>query len=110
VNIGPTGETPRAVAPRIFCKACASPLVQASDWTHEDGGDWHARIWCPECGFEQEAILEQPEVAYLALAIESGFAHVLEALAQLQDLPESDRAEFDLVMRLRSEQIAPASS
>jgi hypothetical protein len=108
VNVGPNGEESRAVTPHIFCKACASPLVQASDWSQEDAANWHVRIWCPECGFEHEAILGRSEVAYLSFAIEGGFAHVLEALAELQDMPETSRTGLDLVMRLRSERIAPA--
>ena len=109
MNVGPNGEESRAVTPQIFCKACASPLVQASDWSQEDAANWHARIWCPECGFEHEAILGRSEVAYLSVAIEGGFAHVLEALAELQDMPDTGQTDLDLVVRLRSERIAPAS-
>lgn len=109
VNVGPNGEGSRAVTPQIFCKACASPLVQATDWTQEDTVNWHVRIWCPECGFEHEAILGRSEVAYLSFAIEGGFAYVLEALGELQDMPETDGIGPDLVLRLRSERIAPAS-
>ncbi len=83
--------------------------MQASDWSQEDATNWHVRIWCPECGFEREAVLDRSEVAYLSLAIEGGFAYVLEALAELQDMPESSGDPIDLVMRLRSESIAPAS-
>jgi hypothetical protein len=109
VNVGPNGEVSRAVSPQIFCKACASPLVQATDWSQEDATNWHVRIWCPECGFEHEAILGRSEVAYLSFAVEGGFAHVLEALAELQDVPETSGTDLDLVMRLRSERIAPAN-
>jgi hypothetical protein len=109
VNVGPNGEGSRTVTPQIFCKACASPLVQASDWSQEDAANWHVRIWCPECGFEHEAILGRAEVAYLSVAIESAFAHVLEALAELQDMPGTGETDLDLVVRLRSERIAPAN-
>jgi hypothetical protein len=109
VNVGPNGEVSRALAPQIFCKACASPLVQASDWSQEDGANWRVRIWCPECSFEREAILGRSEVACLSFAIEGGFAHVLEALAELQDMPVSGETPLNLVTRLRSERIAPAS-
>ena len=111
MNSGPNGEGSRAVTQHIFCKACASPLVQATDWSQEDAVNWRVRIWCPECGFEREAILGRAEVAYLSAAIEGGFAHVLEALAEMQDLPETGETieiGLDLVMRLRSERIASA--
>jgi hypothetical protein len=104
----------RIPVPRIFCRACASPLVQATDWEQEEETQWSLRLWCPDCGFEQIAVLDRPQVVYLTLAIEEGFACVLEALAELETLPEPDltgpnRAEFDLIQRVRSERIEPAS-
>jgi hypothetical protein len=75
---------PRPFVPQIFCRACCSPLIQFSDWNKIDGRNWHVRLWCPECGYEREADLEQPHVSFLSLAIEEGFALVLESLAQLE--------------------------
>lgn len=96
------------ITPRIFCKACSSPLVQALDWAEEESGHWRTRIWCPECGFEQEAVLGPTEVAYLSLAVEEGFARVLEALAELQDAAGDAFAGFDPVRRMRAERAAQA--
>jgi len=100
--------------PRIYCRSCASPLVQAADWEQEDGTHWSLRLWCPDCGFEQIAVLDRPQVIYLTLAIEEGFACVLEALAELETLAEPDlagpnREDLDLIRRARSERIEPAS-
>jgi hypothetical protein len=108
VNIDHDGDTGSSMAPQIFCKACSSPLVQATDWAEEEDG-WRARVWCPECGFEHEAVLAKAEVAYLSLAVEGGFACLLEALAELEDMPNGGFARFDPVARMRSEKLAQAS-
>ncbi len=111
---GPDSMTSRNPIPRIFCRSCASPLVQAADWEREDESRWRLRLWCPDCGFEQMAVLDRPEVIYVSLAVEEGFACVLEALAELETLPEPDligpsRGDLDLIRRARSERIEPAS-
>jgi hypothetical protein len=108
VNTDHDSEAENSLGPQIFCKACSSPLVQATDWAEEEGG-WRARIWCPECGFEQEVVLAKAEVAYLSLAVESGFAYLLEALAELEDMPNGGFAHFDPVARMRTERLARAS-
>lgn len=114
MNDGLDSSTPRNPAPQIFCRSCASPLVQAADWEREDESHWRLRLWCPDCGFEQVAVLDRPQVIYLSLAIEEGFACVLEALTQLETLAEPglmgpSRADLDLIRRARSERIEPAS-
>jgi hypothetical protein len=70
--------------PQIYCRACCSPLIQFTDWTRIDGQNWHVRLRCPECGDEREADLEQPHVRFLSIAIEEGFALMLESLVQLE--------------------------
>ena len=105
VNVGPMGGEAGAASHQIYCKSCASPLVQVSDWSREDAKNWRVRIWCPECGSELHAILNHSEVAYLSSAIEGGFAHLLETLAELQDLTEADLASVDPVTLLRSERM-----
>jgi hypothetical protein len=114
VSDGPESTKAGNPVPRIFCRSCASPLVQATDWEQEDETQWSLRLWCPDCGFEQIAVLDRPQVIYLTLAIEEGFACVLEALAELETLAEPDltgpgTAELDLIRRARSERIEPAS-
>jgi len=88
-------------APKIFCRACASPLVQATDWAQDEEARWAVRLWCPECGSERSALLDKSEAGFLSLAIEAGFAALLEALEQFQELESA--AELDLVTRIRSE-------
>ena len=73
-----------STAPQIFCRSCASPLVQASDWKQDERSSWHVRLWCPECAFERQVVLDKSQASYLSLAIEDGFAQVLEALEELQ--------------------------
>jgi hypothetical protein len=114
VSDDPKGKKVRVPVPRIFCRSCSSPLVQATDWEQEEATHWSLRLWCPDCGFEQIAVLDRPQVTYLTLAIEEGFACMLEALAELEALGDKDlagpsRGEFDLVQRVRSERIEPAN-
>jgi len=73
--------------PKIFCRSCGSPLLQAADWNQELDGDWCVRLWCPECNFERVVLLDKPQVTYLSLAIEEGFARMLEAFSELDCLP-----------------------
>lgn len=111
---GPNSEASRNVVPQIFCRSCASHLVQASDWEREDKSQWNVRLWCPECGFEQAALLGLPQVTYLSLAIEEGFACVLEALAEFETLVKLHpmdlaAANLDLIKRARSERSEPTN-
>lgn len=114
---GGNSERPQTVAPQVFCRSCTSPLVQASDWERKEGSRWSVRLWCPDCGFEQMAVLDRVQVTYLTLAIEEGFACALEALGEFgalcaSDLVLDEEIEFDgpgsdLVRRARSERIEP---
>jgi len=106
VSNGTNSETPRTLVPQIFCRSCASPLVQAADWSQEDESRWKVRLWCPECGFEQTAILDRPQVTHLSFAIEEGFACLLEALTELGASFSADSG-LDLVKKARSERIEP---
>ncbi len=94
--------------PQIFCRSCASPLVQATDWEQDPDSRWFVRLWCPECEFERTALLDSEQAGYLSSAIESGFAVLLEALEELQTLDESGHRKFDLVGRIRSERTDPS--
>jgi hypothetical protein len=97
----------QTVAPNIFCRACASPLVQAIDWEQQDESLWGVSLWCPECGFEQAAVLDRAQLTYLALAVEEGFARMLDALAQLNAITLTP-ANHDLVEKARTDRIEPA--
>ena len=99
--------TAHTFAPHIFCRACSSPLVQASDWRPEEETFWYVRLWCPECGFEQAAVLDRPQSTYLSLAIEEGFAQMLEALGQISTKTPASTA-VDLVTKAQTERIEPA--
>jgi hypothetical protein len=89
--------------PHSFCRTCASPLVQASQWEQGEGSCWHVQLRCPECGSERAAQLDQTRARYLALAIEGGFAAILEALEELQTLDDAAGRELDFVGRLQAE-------
>ena len=43
----------RTLAPNLFCRSCASPLVQATGWEQEEESLWGVRLWCPECGLKK---------------------------------------------------------
>jgi len=81
--------------------------VQATEWEQDEEARWSVRLWCPECGFERNALLDKSQAGYLSLAIETGFAVVLEALDELHELESA--AELDLVTRIRSEQAGRTS-
>jgi hypothetical protein len=66
----------------LYCRSCSSPLVQASGWTKQEA-HWTVRLWCPECWHDQTIDLDQAQASYLSLAVEEGFALVLEALEGL---------------------------
>ena len=88
----------------IFCRCCGSPLVQASDWEHERDSIWTIRLWCPECGFEQAAALDRPQLLYLSLAVEEGFDWLFQALAEL-DAVTAAPLDFDFARRAQIERI-----
>jgi hypothetical protein len=71
----------------IFCRTCSSPLIQAADWLREDGSHWSVRLWCPECWQERAVILDRGQAGYLSLAVEEGFACLLEDLVEIDGLP-----------------------
>ena len=96
----------RSMAPNIFCRSCASPLVQASGWEQEEESLWGVRLWCPECGFEQAAVLDRPQLLYLSMAVEEGFAWMLEALAQFK-ASSLTTGDFDFVERAQTDRINP---
>ena len=96
----------RISAPNIFCRACASPLVQAADWEQEDEALWSIRLWCPECGFEQAATLDRPQLLYLSLATEEGFGWMLQALSELNAISAAPSG-LDFAHRVETDRIRP---
>ncbi len=96
-------------APNIFCRSCASPLVQAMDWEQEDGQQlWSVRLWCPDCGFEQAAVLDRAALLYLSFAVEEGFSWMLHALVQFTADNRSP-VDLDLVARAQTDRISPTA-
>jgi hypothetical protein len=95
---------PKLVTPNVFCRACGSPLVQAVDWKQDDLSSWNVTLWCPECGFGQQATLERSQLLYLSLAIEEGFVWMLEALAELSTIP-TEPGDLDFAHRAQTDRI-----
>ena len=93
--------------PNIFCRSCGSPLMQAVDWEQEEDAVWTISLWCPECGFEQVASLDRPQLVYLSLAIEEGFGWVLDALSELGDVSTAP-SSLDFAHRAQTDRIRPA--
>jgi hypothetical protein len=96
------------VAPNVFCRACASPLVQALDWEPDEDSTWSVRLWCPDCDFEQAAVLDRAQLLYLTLAVEEGFAWMLDALSQFNACA-LEPGEFDFVTLAQTDRISPAT-
>jgi hypothetical protein len=94
-------------APQILCRACASPLIQASGWEQDENSSWHVQLWCPECGDERTVLLNRSQAGLLSLTIEAGFAALLEALEEMETLNAGRNKRFDLVGRIRDERLEP---
>ena len=88
-NTGDSFPQPTA-ALTLYCRSCSSPLVQASDWVKQDDAHWRVRLWCPECWHDQTAVLDRAQAAYLSLAVEEGFAAVLETFEGLDAMPTTE--------------------
>ncbi|MBN1631825.1 MAG: hypothetical protein JW990_18875 [Thermoleophilia bacterium] len=97
----------QTLAPNIFCRSCASPLVQAVGWQQEGESMWGVLLWCPECGFEQAAMLDRSQLLYLSMAVEEGFAWMLEALAQLHAV-SLRTGSLDWINKAQTDRIDPA--
>jgi hypothetical protein len=82
--------------------------VQARDWEPEQEELWSVRLWCPDCDFEQAAVLDKAQLLYLTLAVEEGFAWMLDALAQINASAVAPN-EFDLVKLAQTDRISPAA-
>jgi hypothetical protein len=52
----------------------------------QDESRWKVRLWCPECWHDQLVVLDKAQAAYLSLAVEEGFASVLETLEGLDGI------------------------
>jgi hypothetical protein len=76
-----------AAALSLHCRACSSPLIQAAGWTKQDEAHWQVRLWCPECWDEHTTVLDRTQAAYISLAVEEGFACVLETFEGLEAIP-----------------------
>jgi ribosomal protein S27E len=79
-----------AAALAVFCRRCSSPLVQASGWTKAEGSNWRVQLWCPECWHERKVILDRAQASYLSLAVEEGFACLLETFGDIDEMPTTD--------------------
>ena len=84
-----------------------SPTL-AADWEQEDGQLWGVRLWCPDCGFEQAAVLDRAQLTYLSFAVEEGFGWMLQALGQFT-ASALVPADLDLVERAQTDRISPAA-
>lgn len=64
------------------CRFCTLPLVQPQD-AERTGRDWHVQLYCPNCGWSGEAMLDQGQMDDLDEAVDDGFALLAAALAQI---------------------------
>ena len=101
-------DMPLTLSPNLFCRSCASPLVQATDWEQEEGQLWGVRLWCPDCRFEQAAVLDRAQLTYLSFAVEEGFGWMLHALGQFTASAVA-QTDLDLVERAQTDRISPTA-
>jgi hypothetical protein len=73
-----TGQTAAA----HVCRLCTLPLVQPQDAVRA-GRDWLVQLYCPNCGWSAEAMLDQGQMDDLDEALDAGFAMLAAALAQV---------------------------
>jgi hypothetical protein len=64
------------------CRICTLLLVQPQD-AKRTGRDWHVQLYCPNCGWSGEAVLDQGQMDDLDEAVDDGFALLAAALAQV---------------------------
>lgn len=73
--------TERSAAADV-CRFCALPLVQPLD-AERSGRNWLVQLYCPNCGWSAEAMLDQGQMDDLDEAVDDGFAMLAAALAQV---------------------------
>jgi hypothetical protein len=74
------------------CRSCALPLVQPQG-AERAGRGWLVRLYCPNCGWSGEAVLDQSEMDRLDEELDDGFALLAAALAQVTYANMQEHAE-----------------
>jgi hypothetical protein len=64
------------------CRSCTLPFAQPQD-VERIGRDWLVQLYCPNCGWSSEELLDQGQIDRLEDELEDGFALLASALAQL---------------------------
>jgi hypothetical protein len=64
------------------CRLCTLPLVQPQD-AERTGRDWLVELYCPNCDWSGETLLDQGQMDDLDEAVDEGFALLATALAQV---------------------------
>jgi hypothetical protein len=64
------------------CRCCTLPLLQTQD-AEQIGRDWLVELYCPNCGWSGEKLLDQAQMDHLDEELDDGFAVLAAALAQL---------------------------
>jgi hypothetical protein len=77
-----TQRTAEQTAGAHVCRFCALPLVQPQD-AEPAGRDWLVQLYCPNCAWSGEALLDQRQMDDLDTAVDDGIALLTAALAQV---------------------------
>jgi hypothetical protein len=64
------------------CRSCALPFVQPED-AERAGRDWLVWLFCPNCGWSGEALLDQGQMDRLDEELDDSFALLAAALAEV---------------------------
>jgi hypothetical protein len=64
------------------CRLCSLPLVQLQN-AERTGRAWLVQLYCPNCRWRDEELLDQGQMDHLDEALDDGFALLAAALAQV---------------------------
>jgi hypothetical protein len=65
------------------CPSCESELVQPTNWSVSDDGDWALTLECPNCGLCESGVYGQTQVARLEDQLDEGLSDLIEDLQRL---------------------------
>jgi hypothetical protein len=76
------GVASRGAPGAHVCRSCALPLVQP-EGRAPAGPRWLVRLWCPNCNWSGEALLDQSQVDRFDEEFDEGVGQLAEDLARI---------------------------
>jgi hypothetical protein len=82
------------------CPTCARDLVQPRDWSQAGRGSWRVMLECPNCAWQEEAVVETEALERFDEALDAGTDLLRADLARLtQANMEEDVERFVRALR-----------